>query len=148
MNTALVIAVMPFVLAAFVQPRGLLVSRETRRRWRHHSDRARQRSSRISKRLRARVLRADRRRCVFCGSRQFLQVDHIVPWSLGGLTWFWNLATLCRSCNAVKGSYWVSPQGKTYYKPYGRGDVTRAAQIRAAEQAARYRPLRMLRAWL
>jgi len=117
----------------------LLVSRETRRRYRHGRPRSKQRSSRISKRLRARVMRADRKRCVYCGSRQQPQIDHVIPWIMGGLTWYPNLCVLCKEHNGIKGIYWVSPQGKTYYKPAwgARSDVAMARDIHAAEIRAR-----------
>lgn len=39
-----------------------------------------------------------------CGSRRFLQADHVVAESRGGPTTLDNLQTLCRSCNARKGA--------------------------------------------
>jgi len=126
-------------------PGGLLVSRETRRR--HRRGRARGKSGRVTARLRRRVLRADRRRCVACGSRRELQIDHRVPWIMGGLTWFPNLFTLCKGCNGTKGIYWASPEGMVYYHAtWGRSDLARAAAIEAAERAAARSPLRLLRA--
>lgn len=43
-------------------------------------------------------------RCVFCGSRKRLTLDHVYPWSLGGPDTEDNLQTLCRSCNSRKGA--------------------------------------------
>jgi hypothetical protein len=95
------------------------------------------------------VLRADRRRCVFCGSRDSLQLDHIIPWSFGGLTWVWNLMVLCGRCNRVKSNYWKSPQGRVYYRAWkDSGNAGLAAQIHAAELRHRYSPLRWLRAFI
>jgi 5-methylcytosine-specific restriction endonuclease McrA len=134
----------------------LLVPRRSRwwlRQWRQRS---KQRSARISKHLRHMVERADRRRCVYCGARRgqldgrgrpvVLQVDHLVPWIMGGLTCLWNCALLCRRCNMVKSAYWVSPQGRTYYR---RGYIApaEAALILAAEHRARRSPARWLRAY-
>lgn len=45
------------------------------------------------------VLRRDRFRCVWCGDRRMLQMDHIVPWSAGGSDDPDNLRTLCKDCN-------------------------------------------------
>lgn len=45
------------------------------------------------------VLRRDRFRCVWCGDRRMLQMDHIVPWSAGGSDDIDNLRTLCQDCN-------------------------------------------------
>mgnify|MGYP003382218483 CR=1 FL=1 len=61
-----------------------------------------------SLRLRFKVLKRDNFSCAACGaspSKQHglsLHVDHIVPWSLGGLTHDANLQTLCEKCNLGK----------------------------------------------
>jgi 5-methylcytosine-specific restriction endonuclease McrA len=144
---ALSLATVMAVLGVFGGP-VLLVPRRWRRWHRHRRARGRQRSARVPKRLHRMVLAADRHRCVACGERARLQVDHIEPWSLGGLTCLWNLAVLCQGCNRVKSNYWVAPGGHRYYRPFeGHGDRRRAAAILALEQAARRRPLRWLRAF-
>ena len=148
---------------AFSNPGGLLALCVTRRqRWRYrksrlesasklwHKTRAQQRSSRISKHLRTMVLRADRHRCVVprCASRTGLQVDHIVPWSLGGLTALFNCAATCKSHNLAKSNYWKASSGRVYYRAWrGHDDVPLAALILAAELAARRSPARWLRAF-
>lgn len=43
-------------------------------------------------------------RCVACGKRDELTLDHIVPVSKGGGTSAENVQPLCRSCNASKGA--------------------------------------------
>ena len=53
--------------------------------------------------LRIQVYEIDGWRCRLCGSGRDLTVDHIVPVSKGGGTVWWNLQTLCRSCNSKKG---------------------------------------------
>lgn len=59
-------------------------------------------------RVRFLVHRRDRFACVACGRSPathlgvVLHVDHIVPWSKGGLTVFSNLQTLCETCNIGK----------------------------------------------
>lgn len=150
------------VASAFSTPTGLLpllVSRRTRYEHRHRlmtrrrgaRTRGQQRSSRISAHLHRMVERADRHRCVYCqarwvrGTKRF-PVDHMVPWIMGGLTCLWNSALLCQRCNSVKSCYWVAPSGRVYY----RGRKTpppEAAQILAAELAARQSVLRWLRAF-
>jgi 5-methylcytosine-specific restriction endonuclease McrA len=128
------------------------------RRWRRDTviplmarPRGRQGSARISNRLRAMVMRADRHRCVFCGAQwergmNRFPVDHMVPWIMGGLTCLWNCALLCKQCNTVKSAYWKAPSGKVYYHG-GQQPPPRAALILAAEQLARRSPSRWLRAY-
>jgi 5-methylcytosine-specific restriction endonuclease McrA len=64
----------------------------------------------IPLKLRLRVLTRDQFRCVLCGRTPVLnpgavlQVDHIVPFSGGGLTIEANLRTLCERCNWGKGA--------------------------------------------
>ena len=42
--------------------------------------------------------------CLACGTRRDLTIDHITPLASGGSNDRSNLQTLCRSCNAKKGS--------------------------------------------
>lgn len=61
-----------------------------------------------SLRLRWRVLQRDRFTCCSCGASPALKlgvelhVDHVVPWSKGGVTTYENLQTLCSVCNLGK----------------------------------------------
>ena len=41
-------------------------------------------------------------RCVYCGSEENLQVEHLIPISKGGSNWPANLAPACESCNKSK----------------------------------------------
>lgn len=43
-------------------------------------------------------------RCVFCGSLERIEIDHIVPISKGGTNDIENLQPLCRRCNSSKGN--------------------------------------------
>lgn len=62
----------------------------------------------IPKGLRYAVLKRDNEQCVKCGASPkkdagvVLEVDHIIPWSKGGLTEISNLQTLCHRCNQGK----------------------------------------------
>ena len=61
-------------------------------------------------------------RCLSCGSRGQLSPDHIIPLSLGGTNWIWNIQPLCRSCNCSKG-----PKVKDYR--YGGAGTTDTCTI-------------------
>lgn len=54
--------------------------------------------------LKKKILKRDGGRCVKCGSRDRLTVDHIVPRARGGTNDPANLQTLCHTCNQEKGS--------------------------------------------
>jgi 5-methylcytosine-specific restriction endonuclease McrA len=163
MNSILAVLAMLIAAACFVRPRGLLVTRRARHSWRtrgHRGMTAREaaawnrrkaRDSRPSKKQRARVLAADRNRCVACGATAAssgypLEIDHGIPWIFGGLTWFPNLFTLCKQCNGMKGIYWEGP-AKVYYRAtWGRSSQAGAAAIRAMEIRARRSLPRLARA--
>lgn len=63
-----------------------------------------------SLRLRYKVLKRDNFSCVQCGGSPAknqaveLHIDHITPWSKGGVTEINNLQTLCQNCNLGKGN--------------------------------------------
>ena len=50
------------------------------------------------------ILRRDRFRCQYCGSRERLTVDHILPRSRGGRDTWENLVAACTPCNNQKGN--------------------------------------------
>ena len=64
--------------------------------------------SKISPKLRRKVLERDNFRCRWCGRSEAddvtLHVDHVLPESFGGSTTFENLGTLCSDCNLGKGN--------------------------------------------
>ncbi|WP_245677187.1 TerD family protein [Nocardia acidivorans] len=64
-----------------------------------------QRDSRaVPQDVKARVWQRDGGKCQECGDKQYLEFDHIIPWSQGGATSVDNLQILCRKCNQRKGA--------------------------------------------
>lgn len=65
------------------------------------------------------VLRRDRFRCQYCGSRERLTVDHVMPKSRGGRDSWENLVAACVPCNNRKGCRTPEEAGMTLVKqPY------------------------------
>lgn len=121
----------------------LLVPSRWRIWWRHRSPRR----PHIPSRLRRAVYAADRYRCCYCHSPAALQLDHVRPWSRGGLTALWNMMTLCGTCNRVKSNYWVARNGQRSYRPFaGSANEAEAALILAHELRHRWNPGRWIRA--
>lgn len=50
------------------------------------------------------IFKRDGGQCVYCGNKERLTLDHVVPRSLGGRDSWDNLVTACRACNAEKGN--------------------------------------------
>lgn len=63
------------------------------------------------------VFKRDRNRCVYCGSREDLTIDHVLPRSLGGRDSWDNLVTACQRCNARKGSMTPEQAGMALRHP-------------------------------
>jgi 5-methylcytosine-specific restriction endonuclease McrA len=57
---------------------------------------------RITEELRDQVFNKSGGQCVLCKSKEKLQVDHILPFSVGGKTTIENLQALCKKCNLIK----------------------------------------------
>lgn len=49
------------------------------------------------------ILKRDRNTCQYCGSRENLTIDHVLPKSRGGRDTWENLVAACVSCNNAKG---------------------------------------------
>jgi len=56
-----------------------------------------------NRKVRERILSKYNHKCVECGSKKDLTIDHIIPVLLGGNNSDENLQVLCRSCNSCKG---------------------------------------------
>lgn len=50
------------------------------------------------------IFKRDRYECQYCGSKQDLTLDHVLPKSRGGRSTWKNLVTACRVCNGQKGN--------------------------------------------
>ena len=158
-------AAVPLVLMAAVFGVPYWLALAVPRRWRvahrHRIDRrtgqpvarGAQDSSKIAAWLHRMVMAADRSRCIYgrhhgeaCSGKP--QVDHLIPWSLGGITAFPNSAVLCAHHNVIKSNYFADDDtGWTAYRPFrGANRIGEAAAILAAERRARWNVLRYLRA--
>jgi hypothetical protein len=129
----------------------LLMPRSWRAWYRGLRPRGKQKSARISKQLRDQVMTADRKRCVArslgdCAGT--LQVDHRVPWRLGGIGCLANCFAMCKRHNQVKSAFYVRADGSYYYPRFlSRRRVPAARAIVARERLAAVSPWRWLRAY-
>ncbi|MCS7074956.1 MAG: HNH endonuclease [Bacteroidia bacterium] len=65
------------------------------------------------------IFKRDQYECVYCGSRQHLTIDHLIPKSLGGKDTWENLVTACSNCNTKKGNLTLEEAGlQLRRKPY------------------------------
>lgn len=46
--------------------------------------------------------------CFYCGSKDDIQIDHVVPIARGGLHSIGNLAPACKSCNSSKNKWFLT----------------------------------------
>ncbi len=50
------------------------------------------------------IIKRDNNRCMYCGSREMLTIDHVIPKSRGGDDSWENLVSACTGCNHLKGN--------------------------------------------
>lgn len=55
--------------------------------------------------VRLEVWHRDQGKCVQCGNKEYLEYDHIIPYSKGGASTTKNIQLLCRKCNLAKGGH-------------------------------------------
>lgn len=67
-----------------------------------YSDEQGPKSRKISQEVRVMVWQRDQGRCVECGASEYLEFDHIIPFSKGGANTEANIQLLCRNCNLRK----------------------------------------------
>ena len=65
------------------------------------------------------IFKRDGMKCVYCGSKDNLTLDHVVPKSGGGRDTWDNLVTACQKCNSRKGSMTPEEAGlELRYEPF------------------------------
>lgn len=65
------------------------------------------------------VYRRDNFRCLYCGSKDSLTLDHVIPRSKGGSNSWTNLVTCCMKCNVNKGDRLLEETNMTLsHKPF------------------------------
>jgi hypothetical protein len=53
------------------------------------------------------IFKRDGNKCVYCGSKSRLTIDHLIPRAKGGTNTWKNLVTCCGHCNVKKGDKYV-----------------------------------------
>ena len=61
-------------------------------------------SRHVPQHVKSAVFQRDRGRCQECGAQEYLEFDHMIPFSLGGASSEDNVQLLCRACNLKKGA--------------------------------------------
>jgi len=57
------------------------------------------------------IFRRDGHSCLYCGAREGLTLDHVIPRARGGRTHWNNLVTACYKCNSRKGDLSLEESG-------------------------------------
>jgi len=61
------------------------------------------------------IIRLRNRSCFYCGSKNEIHIDHVLPVSRGGQHRIGNLVPACKACNSSKGSKFLMEWRKTLY---------------------------------
>lgn len=72
-------------------------------------------------------------RCLCCGETEKIELDHVIPVSLGGSNDVDNLQPLCRSCNSKKADRYIDFRGDQAAGP----EVLRTARDRRRDPVRR-----------
>lgn len=68
------------------------------------------------------VMVRDGFKCVYCGSKKALNIDHVIPRAKGGKNTFENTVTSCKGCNSYKGDKTLQESNMYFidrgYRPY------------------------------
>lgn len=86
----------------------------------------------VSKRLRYEILRRDNHACRYCGATApdvKLNVDHVIPTSLGGSDAPMNLVTACADCNGGKTSSMPTPVADVDQETFRRAANLKQANL-------------------
>jgi 5-methylcytosine-specific restriction endonuclease McrA len=62
---------------------------------------------------RTNIYRRDDYKCVYCGAKEKLTLDHVIPKSKGGGNTWENLVTCCQKCNVAKSDKSLEESGMT-----------------------------------
>lgn len=72
--------------------------------WRRRMNKRKKSDPQWRKKIYGYVKKRDGNKCVKCGSKHYLTIDHIAPYSISGDDTIYNFATLCKKCNQRKSS--------------------------------------------
>lgn len=65
------------------------------------------------------IFKRDAHQCLYCGDKNNLTLDHVLPRSRGGKTSWTNLVTACQTCNSKKGDRLPKEAGlELPYEPF------------------------------
>jgi hypothetical protein len=93
-----------FVVASWAIALGVLASKGRGSTGSAAPAKGQRKRERIPDKVQMYVWQRDGGKCVKCGSKEFLEYDHIVPLSRGGSNTQRNLQLLCQRCNRTKGA--------------------------------------------